>query len=318
MSGERPLGLLEVVGLTPPYRTRLGQVRTALAGAPDVPGSRWDLTSLSQFRPRFGPKLWAGRFPIARQALVTNLFNHTPTPIGEGWSVKKTQVQDFRGRGLTYDSHNGTDFSVPVGTTVVAPAPGKVVHVVSEFNRGGLKVYLDHGDGWMTCTAHLARALVAVGDVVGRGTPIAVSGYAGIDGVITFPWGTPHIHFNVWHGVVPVDPFPHAGEVSLWRAGERPRTASPEPLGLFVPSAYDAATVDALIASCRTAARREALQRIEPLWKRAAALISELNYYPTRFPEPRSPYVEVGPRRGFLDLPFAVEEVDGMVFVDEV
>ncbi len=76
-----------------------------------------------------------------------NLFNRTPTPLEDGWSVRKTQVTDFRGGTLTYDSHNGTDFAVPVGTVVVAPAPGKVLRISSEFNRGGLKVFLDHGRG---------------------------------------------------------------------------------------------------------------------------------------------------------------------------
>jgi murein DD-endopeptidase len=316
--GDGPLGLREVVGLTPPYAERWRQVRMALLGADDVPGSRFDLSSLSQFRPRIGPKLWAGTFPVPRTALVTNLFNHTQTPIERGWSVRKRQVRDFRGRDLTYDSHNGTDFSVPVGTTVVAAAPGRVVRWVSEFNRGGLKLFIDHGDGLMTCTAHLARALVPVGTVVGRGQPVALSGYAGIDGVITFPWGTPHIHFNVWHDARPVDPFPHDGLPSMWRAGPVPTTAPFEACDAVEPSAYDAAAVDAAIASCKTAERRAALQAIEPLWERGAALIAERNYYPTRFTDLGSPYVSVGPRAPVLDLPFAAEQVDGMAFVDDL
>jgi hypothetical protein len=52
-------------------------------------------------------------------------------------------VRDFRGGTLTYDSHNGTDFAVPPGTIVVAAAPGRVLRASSEFNRGGLKVFVD-------------------------------------------------------------------------------------------------------------------------------------------------------------------------------
>jgi len=315
---DEPLGMLEVVGLTPPFRERLAQVRTAVVGAEDVPGAKWGLSSLSQYRPRFGPKLWAGRFPVPRTALITNLFNHTQTPIHEGWSVRKTQVRDFRGGRLTYDSHNGTDFSVPVGTTVVAAAPGRVVRWVSEFNRGGLKLFIDHGDGLMTCTAHLARPLVEVGQVVGRGEPVALSGYAGLDGLITFPWGTPHIHFNVWHGARPVDPFPHDGQPSMWRAGRVPTPVRREAPGPFEPSSYDAERVDALIASCRTPSRREAMQAIEPLWARAAALVAELNYYPTRFAPGAQPYAEVGPRAPVLDLPLSGDDVDGATFIDEL
>ena len=83
---------------------------------------------------------------------------------------------DFRGRDLTYDSHNGTDFAVPVGTKVLAAAGGEVVRIVSEFNRGGLKIFIDHGGGLMTTSAHLARPLVKVGQIVARGEAIALSG----------------------------------------------------------------------------------------------------------------------------------------------
>ena len=59
--------------------------------------------------------------------------------------MRKTQVRDFRGGTLTYDSHNGTDFATAPGTVIVAPAAARVVLVVSEFHRGGLKLLLDHG-----------------------------------------------------------------------------------------------------------------------------------------------------------------------------
>lgn len=306
----------EVMGLSP-LPLRLRQARTAVLGEDDVPGSKFGLSSLSQFRPRFGPRLWSGRFVVPRTALVTNLYNHTPTPIAQGWSVRKTQVRDFRGRSLTYDSHNGTDFSIPVGTTVVAAAPGRVVRVVSEYNRGGLKLFIDHGDGLMTCTAHLARSLVQVGDVVQRGQPVALSGYSGIDALITFPWGTPHIHFNVWLDARPVDPFPHDGARSMWRSGAEPTTAAPQ-AGQVRASEYDGAAVDAAIASCKTPASRERLQAIEPLWKRAAALIAELNYYPTRFDKTPSVYARPAVRQPVLDLPFSHEEVDGVLFIDDI
>ena len=57
-----------------------------------------------------------------------------------------------------------------------------------------------------------ARALVRPGDRVGRGETIAISGYSGLDGVVTFPWGTPHVHFNVWLDGLYVDPFAAPGE----------------------------------------------------------------------------------------------------------
>ncbi|MDJ0786686.1 MAG: M23 family metallopeptidase [Myxococcota bacterium] len=315
---EKP-GLAEAMGLLP-LSERLRQARVALRGEEDVPPSQYDLSSLGQLRPRIGVPLWLGRVVVPRRAIVTNLFNHRQTPIEAGWSVKRTQVLDFRGRGLTYDSHNGTDFSIPLGTPVVAAAAGEVVRVVSEFNRGGLKVFLDHGEGLMTNCAHLARALVVEGQRVARGEIIAVSGYSGLDGFVTFPFGTPHVHFNTWLDGEPVDPFPSGTDASLWNAGDAPAPAPADAVGeeLEAPSQYDPERVDALVAACRTGRRREALEALEPLGRRAAHTIIESNYYPTRFRERTNPYTATHARRPRLDLPFRCEDFDGVVFADDL
>jgi len=314
---QRPVRLFaEAMGLHP-FRERMAQARIALAGEEDVPASKFGLSSLSQLRPRLGVPLWRGRAPVPRTVLFTNLFNHRQTPIMDGWSVKKTQVLDFRGRDLTYDSHNGTDLCIPIGTPVLAPAPAEVVKVVSEFNRGGLKIYLDHGAGLMTCSAHLARPLVQVGDRLRRGEPYAISGYSGLDALVTFPWGVPHVHFNTWLNGEPVDPFPHDGAPSLWR-GDLPKPQDGPVDEPFAPSTYDADAVDAAIASCITASVRERLSGIEPLSIRAAELISQMNYYPTRFPERIPVYAESHPRTPTLDLPFGSDRFDGVMFVDDL
>jgi len=308
----------EALGLHP-WRERYRQALIAVRGQEDVPPSRFDLSSLRQLRPRIALRLWRGRFFVPRRAIVTNLFNHRQTPIELGWSVRKTQVLDFRGRDLTYDSHNGTDFSIPVGTTVLAAAAGEVVRVVSEFNRGGLKIFIDHGGGLMTTSAHLARPLVKVGQFVARGEAIALSGYSGLDSLVTFPFGTPHVHFNTWLDGEPVDPFPHAAKASLWRAGE-----TPAPIGEgdsdadFVPSVYSEAGVGEAIAACKTASTRDELAGIESLSARAARTVIEMNYYPTRFPRRTGLYADVHPREPRLDLPFPAESFDGIVFADDL
>ena len=310
----------EALGLDP-WRLRYQQAMTALRGQEDVPPSRFDLSSLGQLRPRMALRLWRGRPLVARKAIVTNLFNHRQTPVELGWSVRKTQVEDFRGGDLTYDSHNGTDFAIPLGTPVLAAAPGVVVRSVSEFNRGGLKIFIDHGEGLMTTSAHLARSLVEVGQLVGRGQQIALSGYSGLDGFVTFPFGVPHVHFNTWLDGEPVDPFPGDGEPSLWRAGALPApanaaeaTSEPE----FVPSSYSAKRLAEVIGGCRTASTRKELERIEVLSARAARTITEMNYYPTRFSCRSNVYDDIHPRSARLDLPFSSEAFDGVVFADDL
>lgn len=307
----------EALGLHP-WRERLRQARITLAGEPDVPPSRFGFSSLRLLRPRVALPLWRGRPYVRRKVILTNLFNHRQTPIELGWSVRQTQVEDFRGRGLTYDSHNGTDLSIPVGTRVLTAAPGEVVLILSEFNRGGLKIFIDHGDGVMTCSAHLARALVKEGQIVSRGQPIALSGYSGLDGLVTFPFGVPHVHFNTWLDGQPVDPFARGTEPSLWRAGALPAPPDGDDAAVFSPSSYSRARVADAIAACKTSSTRARLTAIEPLDARAARTIVEMNYYPTRFTKRFDVYTQTHARRPCLDLPFSRDDFDGVVFVDEL
>lgn len=305
-----PLGWTEILGLTP-VGERAAQAWIAIRGAEGVPPSRYDRSSLRLLRPSLAWPLWRGVFAVPGKAVLTNLFNHTPTPIADGWSVRRTQVRDFRGGDLTYDSHNGTDLSIPVGSVVTAAAPGVVARVWTEFNRGGLKIAIDHGDGLITSSAHLARALVVEGERVARGQPIALSGYSGLDGAVTFPFGIPHIHLNVWLDGAPVDPF---GDAPLWRGG-RPLPPRAGPEQVTAPG-YDRARVDAVIASCTHAPTRAALAAV-PEERRGAVVIAERCYYPTRFADDGPVHEDVHARVERLSLPFD-GRFDGAVFVDEL
>lgn len=308
------------------------QARIALAGDEDVPKSSFDPSSLRLLSPRLAVPFWLGYDAIPRKVVITNLFNHTQTPVALGWSVKRTQVRDFRGKRQTYDSHNGTDFCIARGTPVLAAASGYVMRVVSEFHRGGLKVAIDHGGGLITSSAHLARALVREGQAVKRGDVIAISGYSGLDSLVSFPWGIPHIHFNVWLDGQPVDPFARlhgeTREESLWVGGNTPL---PMPTNITCEesawSEYDEARVDAVIQSCITASTRTRLESITPLELRGGQTIFESNYYPTRFhrevnqqtpPDRASTLSEVHARAPRLHLPFSEEFFDGCVFRDEL
>lgn len=308
----------EVLGLSP-FKERMRQAKIALFGQEDVPGSKFGLSSLSQMHPMVSPWLWLGKYYVPKKAIISNLVNHTQTPIENGWSVKRTQIRDYRGNRLTYDSHNGTDFAIPVGSTVCTAAAGEVVAIESEFNRGGLKIFIDHGNGLMTCYAHLARPLVELGTVVQRGQAIALSGYSGLDALILFPLGIPHIHFNVWLNGEPIDPFPYEDKNSLWRNGALPIPPTErEEETPFQPSVYKEAQVDQMIAICKTQSVRERLSAIPRLKERAAQTIIQMNYYPTRFDKRHNVYDKEYPRVPCLDMPFSATAFDGIVFLDEL
>lgn len=306
----------EVIGLSP-LSTRLKQTKIALLGEKDVPKTRFGLSSLSQYHPKIAFKLWRGKPYEKRKVILSNLVNHTPTPVNQGWSVRKTQVLDFRGKKLSYDSHNGTDFAIPVGSTVCAAAAGKVVDIRSEFNRGGLKIFIDHGQGLMTCYAHLARQLVQTGTLVEAGQAIALSGYSGLDALVSFPFGVPHVHFNVWLNGIPTDPFPHNQQCSMWVDGNMPLPVQNNP-EVYIPSNYTQKQVEQQIDCCITESTKKRLLSIHSLEHKAVNTIIECNYYPTRFSERVNMYDQLYQRRPALSLPFSEKEFDDCVFLDEL
>ena len=63
MSPDDRVGLREALGLLP-LRERLRQAAIALRGAPHVPPSRWDRSSLALVRPSLGLPLWRGEWVV--------------------------------------------------------------------------------------------------------------------------------------------------------------------------------------------------------------------------------------------------------------
>jgi murein DD-endopeptidase len=301
--GLRPLGLA------------WQQTRLALSGDPYAPPSRFGPSSLRILRPALSARTWLSR-EQPRITPIYNLFNHTQTPEADGWSVRKTQVRDYRGGALTYDSHNGTDFVLAPGTPIVAPAAGRVVLVSREFQRGGLKLMLEHGEGLATSYAHLGRVLVAVGDRVAAGQALALSGASGLNFVASLLADPPHLHFNVWLDGRPVDPFAREGETALWLSGNEPR---PAPGGeVSAPeSDLDVAAADETIAGCRDPALRAALEAIGDGPLRACAAMFHANYHPTRFTRRPAPYRSEHARRPRLALPLEQERFDGVEYLSD-
>ncbi|MDR2293077.1 MAG: M23 family metallopeptidase [Prevotellaceae bacterium] len=86
--------------------------------------------------------------------------------------------------------HTGLDYTVPINTKVFATADGVVEKIIDEAAKG-TAIYINHGNGYQTVYAHLAKALVSKGTKVQRGKLIALSGDSGLS---IFP----HLHYEVW------------------------------------------------------------------------------------------------------------------------
>jgi murein DD-endopeptidase len=94
--------------------------------------------------------------------------------------------------------HQGTDFQMPPGTPVLAPADG-VVTLVGNHPRAGKHIEIDHGQGYTTRYLHLQESSVRTGQTVQRGDRIALSGKSGRT-------TGPHLHYELHVEGRPVDP----------------------------------------------------------------------------------------------------------------
>jgi murein DD-endopeptidase MepM/ murein hydrolase activator NlpD len=105
--------------------------------------------------------------------------------------------------------HAGVDVAVLGEDRVRAAAPGVVGAAgwLPSHEGYGLVVKLRHGGGVTTMYAHLARALVRVGEEVDAGRVI---GLAGCTGSCTGQ----HLHFEVHERGKPVNPLPFLGKAA--------------------------------------------------------------------------------------------------------
>ena len=86
-------------------------------------------------------------------------------------------------------NHKGTDWSVPVGTAVMASSGGTVTKA-GWASGYGYVVYISHEGGRETRYGHLSKVLVKAGQKVKQGEKIALSGNTGRS-------SGPHLHFEL-------------------------------------------------------------------------------------------------------------------------
>lgn len=110
--------------------------------------------------------------------------------------------------GEARSPHGGTDFKAAPGTLVYAADDGIVALAAGQYFAGNA-VYVDHGDGLVSMSFHLAEILVKAGAAVKRGQPI---GKVGATGRVTGP----HLHFGArWRGAK-VDPQLLLADPATW------------------------------------------------------------------------------------------------------
>jgi murein DD-endopeptidase MepM/ murein hydrolase activator NlpD len=315
---DSPIRLRDVFGLDPLGKA-LRDARLALAGNDYSPGVEWGLSSTKIFKPHISIPTWLGRRRDDRRLPIYNFFNRNLPDPRAAYSVKVERCRDFLGGQWTYDSHFGTDFACPVGTPIVAPAPGVVLRDLVEIDHGGLKLCLDHGEGLFTTHGHLSRSYVRVGQRVERGEVIGLSGASGLEFMLFWPWVAPHLHLNVWLNAQPIDPFavPGSGEVSMWRAGNEPLPHDGESVPEdqnWKPSSWNADGLEANIAAIRDPEIVERIRGYSSLEEQAAEILVMRVFRGAMFAEFPPIYAETSMRRPTLDLPFRRVDTPGVAF----
>jgi murein DD-endopeptidase MepM/ murein hydrolase activator NlpD len=136
---------------------------------------------------------------IARERMIAALPSLNPVDgsisAGFGWRVNPWP-----------EFHKGLDLAADYGTPVHAAADGVVSSAGWDAGGFGIKVDLNHENGYHTWYAHLSRVAVTPGERVHKGDVIA---YVGATGEATGP----HLHYQVMLGGVAIDPQPYLAGV---------------------------------------------------------------------------------------------------------
>ncbi|HZO13618.1 MAG TPA: M23 family metallopeptidase, partial [Polyangiaceae bacterium] len=281
---------------------------------------QFDLGSLGLMRPDLSLPAYAGFAPTDGLAPIFNLFDRTGGGRRYTQRVTRSRCRDFRGGRLTYDEHDGTDLVCPVGTPLVAAAPGVVVMIRDRWLRGGLTIAVDHGHGIVTQYTHCSRAMAELGQPVQRGETVALSGASGLDMTQFFPWVPPHVHFMVYVHGRPVDPFLADGEAA--RAGTwQPLASGPLPNDPRVerPSEVDRAALERVAEACTDARIRAEIAAVEDRPGMLAALLEDAMCHDSWAFSANArlrPGPEPSPDAVFITLPLPLSDYRGTRFAD--
>ncbi len=129
--------------------------------------------------------------PFQTMGLLDDLPTYLPI---KGFVNAGFQVRE----GLFSQDHLGIDLSSIEDRVVKAAGRGYVIFSDWTY-RFGNTVIIDHGNGYLTVYGHNEQNLVRQRQVVDRAEPIAIMGNTGIsEGA--------HLHFEIWHEGVPLDP----------------------------------------------------------------------------------------------------------------
>ena len=164
--------------------------RITLSGKASRPATKLELDRVAEVKKLVTPtKYWDGSFVRPNGSRVSTVYG-----------VRRY----YNGVFANNYYHKGVDYAGGFGSSIVAPAAGKVVLIGKEaegFHVHGNIVGLDHGQGLISLFLHLQDIDVKEGDTIQAGQRVGTVGSTGAS-------TGPHLHWGLYlHGVA-VDPVP--------------------------------------------------------------------------------------------------------------
>jgi lipoprotein NlpD len=146
------------------------------------------------------PSMTQAPMPVAQAAPATPPPADVKSAAPLRWPVAAPRLTSRFGSRWGH-VHEGIDMAAPVGTPVLAAAPGEVIYAGDQVRGYGNMVVIKHEGGLVTVYAHNSLLLVHTGDGVSVGQEIARVGDTGRS-------TAPHLHFEVRRNETPQDPMP--------------------------------------------------------------------------------------------------------------
>ena len=149
------------------------------------------------------PVRLASNLPVAPDIIVLAAgerprYEATPSvprhwPLEERGYITRGQNADS-----TDEAHPGVDIAVPIGTLVRATAGGTVLQTGNEREYGYFAL-IQHPNGYQSMYGHLSRVVAVQGTRIRAGEVVGRSGNTGRS-------SAPHLHFEIRHNGVSIDP----------------------------------------------------------------------------------------------------------------
>ncbi|MCS7178345.1 MAG: M23 family metallopeptidase [Anaerolineae bacterium] len=182
----------------PPYIVeqelpRTGSYLLRLEALSGTPGRYTLLVTLSRERYLTRPEVYRGAPPI--QWPLDELPSGSS---GFIWPSPRRAISGWYFRDPSNPRHVGLDIAAALHDPIFATAAGVVSFADVSGGYGNL-IVIDHADGWQSWYAHLSAFSVVVGQPVEQGEIIGAAGSTGRS-------SGPHLHFELRHNGVPVDP----------------------------------------------------------------------------------------------------------------